>query len=135
VAESKDKVSIKEGYKIAHEHTTKVSEMNRTLALAGFAIIWLYKVGSDANQTIPGDLVPAAFILALGIALDMLQSLVNAGVWYFETRDNEKKHQLEFKVTSSYLMPGNVLFVAKLAATFAGYVSILVYLAGKMKVG
>jgi hypothetical protein len=130
--ESGDKLTIKDGYKKVDVATGKASEINRNLALAGIAVIWIFKVGEGSNQAVPGELVPPAVILVVGLALDLLQYLVTALVWLFYTRDKETKNAVEFKAPPIINLPSIILFVLKVIATFAAYIYLIIYLASKL---
>lgn len=53
---SPDTLTLKEGYDRAGEASDKSSEINRQLAFAGIAIIWVFKTDSGGRQIVPNEL-------------------------------------------------------------------------------
>lgn len=130
--DSKNKLTVKEGYKVVDFATGKASEINRNLALAGIAVIWIFKVGEGPRQSLPAELVPPTLILVCGLAFDLLQYLVTAFAWYFFTRGKERTSIAEFTAPPGINLPGTILFILKFCATFAAYVYLMVYLISQL---
>ena len=64
-----------------YEMSGKASEICRSLAFAGIAVVWIYKTGPEASpHPQPEMLLPTA-LLILGLALDLLQYVYSAAVW------------------------------------------------------
>jgi hypothetical protein len=70
--------------------TAKASDVNRQLAFAGIAIIWLFKKETPAGITIPHELLWPSFLIVLSLALDMLQYWLASMTWRVFYRKKEK---------------------------------------------
>jgi len=66
--------------------TGKTSEIVRQLALAGIAVIWIFKIGQ--NQ-IPSELLLPLYLIAVTLVLDFLQYFVAATIWGVFSRHQE----------------------------------------------
>jgi hypothetical protein len=62
-------------------HSGKVSEVVRQLALAGVAVIWIFKSEAGGQQRIPGWLIPAGILILFCLAFDLLQYAVATIQW------------------------------------------------------
>jgi hypothetical protein len=71
--------------------TAKASEVNRQLALAGIAIIWIFKNPETANTLIPATLVTPLFFFLLSLAIDLIHYVVGSIVWglFFEIKERQ----------------------------------------------
>jgi hypothetical protein len=69
----------------------KASDVNRQLAFAGIAIIWLFKKDTMAGLTIPHELVLPSLLIVVSLALDMVQYWLASITWRIFYRSKEKK--------------------------------------------
>jgi hypothetical protein len=60
----------------------KASDIARQLSLAGIAIIWLFRVGSDKAPMIDRNLLRAALFIFLALFFDFLQYFVGTIIWF-----------------------------------------------------
>jgi hypothetical protein len=65
---AKPVLTLHQGYQTVYDFTRKASEINRSLALAGIAVIWVFKTGDGAAQAVPGELIPPALALVTALA-------------------------------------------------------------------
>lgn len=73
-----------EDYKKTYQQSTaKASEITRQLALAGIAIIWLFKItDSNGHETISNEFIyPLCFLIAT-LGLDLMQYVIKGLIWY-----------------------------------------------------
>jgi hypothetical protein len=110
----------------------KASDLNRQLAFAGIALIWLFKRDVGAQLTIPSELLyPAVFIVA-SLALDMLHYCIAASIWHWFYRTKERagvtdNAQLK-RHSPSLEWPIYSIFWAKIAFVLMAYIGIFVFL-------
>jgi hypothetical protein len=71
--------------------TTKASDICRNLALAGIAIIWIFKNTETSVPIIPKELVTALFLLVTCLTLDLSQYFIKGIIWYnfFSKKEEE----------------------------------------------
>lgn len=119
-------------------YSKSASDGVRQLALAGIAIIWLFKTAKPEAAGIPFDdllLLPLAGF-ALALVLDLLQYVVSAMVWaaFFQSKDGSKVTR-ETEIGKAWRFinwPGGFCFFAKIAIVAAAYVILIIYIAGKL---
>ena len=79
--------------------TGKLSDINRQMALAGIAIIWIFRT-TDQSNLIPDPLKPALSFLVLSLVVDLAHYLYGSIVWssyvrYHEHRKTKSKEEIE----------------------------------------
>jgi hypothetical protein len=130
--DSPDTLTLKEGYERSGEASTKSSEINRQLAFAGIAIIWVFKTDSGGRQIVPNELFLPGLLLVLGLSLDLLHYVIKSEMWYRITRKNEKADIAEFTVPEWINYPGDILYWIKIAATIIAYVLLIRFLLARL---
>ena len=71
-------------------YSGKTSDIARQLAFAGIALIWLFKKEENGQFTVPADLhLPGALIVGV-LALDLIQYILGAFVWFLFYRIKER---------------------------------------------
>jgi hypothetical protein len=108
----------------------KASDLNRQLAFAGIAIIWLFKKDNLAGLSIPRELLWPGVLIVLSLGLDMLHYVVASVVWRYFYRSQEKAGVDEGKVLTheTYLeWPIYFFFSAKIIIVLAAYVLLVNY--------
>jgi hypothetical protein len=68
----------------------RASEIIRQLSLAGIAIIWLFRSGTDTLPILDRELLRAALFIFLALFLDLLQYLSGTVIWFCYFRQKEK---------------------------------------------
>jgi hypothetical protein len=78
-------------YKTVYEKTSgKLSEINRNIAFAGIAIIWIF-TKTDTQIVVPSELVLPAIFLVLSLIFDMLQYAYKTVIYAVVFRNKEKE--------------------------------------------
>jgi hypothetical protein len=99
---------------VSNSYTTAASTVNRSLALGGIAIIWIFKRDDVTHSITPGVLNLPLLFLAISLALDMFQYFV-AGIawtWFYERKYWLWKHKKEFKAGYAQDIPApNVISI------------------------
>jgi hypothetical protein len=77
--------------KTYEEFSGKASEIIRQLSLAGIALVWIFKTGSDTTAVLQPQLRQAAFFIFIALAMDLLQYLSSALIWfgYFHIKEKQ----------------------------------------------
>lgn len=84
-------MKLKDFRKDAHSFTEKLSNINRNLAFAGIAIIWVFKIQEKQNIIIPRDLLIPLYFIIISLVLDLSQYLIGSIAWTIFHRYKEKK--------------------------------------------
>jgi hypothetical protein len=108
----------------------KASDLNRQLAFAGIAIIWLFKKDNFVGLSIPRELLWPGALIVLSLVLDMLHYVVASVIWRYFYRSQEKTGVDEDKVLTheTYLeLPIYFFFGAKIIIVLAAYVLLVNY--------
>jgi hypothetical protein len=75
----------------------KASDLNRQLAFAGIAIIWLFKKEPLSGLTVPRELVLPGLLIVASLTVDMLQYCIASVLWRTFYRSKEKLKVAEDK--------------------------------------
>lgn len=124
---------IRKGYE---EASGTLSEFNRQLCFAGFAIIWIFN-GSVNGFKIPKELFIPGFLLCLSLILDIFQYICTTVVWYCfylkQRKINSSKDEEEVPVEEpeSYNVVSWLLFACKILAMISAYILIAIFLISK----
>jgi hypothetical protein len=116
-------------------HSTKASDVGRQLALAGLAVVWIFKTDKDGVLAVPHELVLPALLMMVGLAADLLQYLSGATVWGIYNRHKERtgtSPDVEFTAPRQLNWPIILFFWMKHAAIVAGYVVLLKFLSSRL---
>lgn len=115
-------MKLEDAEKRYKELSTQASANTRTLALAGIAVVWVFREGSGASTHILNDLLPPLFWFIVTLSLDYLQYFLGTGIWlgYFKWKEkkapsNDEKHD---EIWPNILW---VLFFAKGIVLIFGY--------------
>jgi hypothetical protein len=111
-----------------HDHTKALSEVNRKIAFAGIALIWIFKGESGAVQTIPKPLLLPDFLLVVSLACDFGQYVSASLSWGTFHRVMERKlksKDREFLAPSWLNWPAILFFWGKVIACAFAYVLII----------
>src|SRR5262245_60819335 len=113
-------------------YSGKASDVMRTAAFAGIALVWVFRLDTKPIATLPKPLVLPALSFATAVAADVLQYVAGTIIWFVfhllhELRASGEDPELSH---SRWLtVPTWFFFVVKLAAIEVGYFSVLRYLA------
>ena len=123
-------MKLSEYLKTYYDLSAKASDVSRQLALAGIALIWIFKTGEiNKNLAIPGPLIYAAFCFALALAADLSHYIIAAATWGIFHRIMEKKlkeqgvntETVELTHSRKLNWPTNILFWSKVLLVIIGY--------------
>jgi hypothetical protein len=108
-----------------YEFSGKASDVARSLAFAGIAVIWVFKKGSDTPR-LPRELLVPTTLLVFALACDLLQYVAQTVMWgtfqWCKERElADKTQDPELDAPARLKWPGMVFFVLKLIAVSAGY--------------
>tara|TARA_R110000765_G_scaffold171343_1_gene276232 strand:- start:725 stop:1153 length:429 start_codon:yes stop_codon:yes gene_type:complete len=123
-------------YKKDYEYFTgKASDINRNLALAGVAIIWIFKTTSETGIAIPNQLISPLVWLIVSLGLDLLQYIAGGLIWlifyrYQEQRIDKKKIKAKKNIKAPPILPGILHFIywSKLTANIIAYFLLFKFL-------
>jgi hypothetical protein len=122
----------------AHKDFTKLaSDLARQLALAGLAIVWIFKVdGPDGAIRIPTSLLIAGLFLSLCLLADYVQYAYAGTAWgiYHRRKELELQHDQtkDFKAPESLNYVTNGAWYTKMVAVFLAYGVILFFFIGAL---
>jgi hypothetical protein len=116
----------------AHEFTAKLSDINRNLAFAGIAIIWVFKVQADDKFIIPNELLLPLYFIVICLLLDLLQYLYLSIIWTLFHRKMENKKIKETKAPKWYSNVSYVILFTKVAVNIIGFVFLFIYLSNEL---
>jgi len=109
----------------------KTSELIRQLGLAGIAIIWIFKRDVAGLPKVPPELIRPLWLIALGLAFDMLQYATSTLIWGTYQRHKELagvNENAEFKAPRWFNWPGITLITLKVVVIAFAYVYIIRFL-------
>jgi hypothetical protein len=121
--------------------SNQASSVNRSLALAGVAIIWIFKKPVDGQPVVHGLLNFPLWCLAISLGLDLLQYTFGAIAWniFYERKYYLWKKQgyppayaKDINAPNGISLPISFLFLAKIVFMLIAYVYILRYLLDKL---
>lgn len=128
-------MNLKDYRQTFYEFTGKASDLNRQLAFAAIALIWLFKTGADSQPTFPHKLILPGGLVVVSLFLDMLQYCVGAIVWRMIYTKNEaievsETEDLDHSVWSE--RPIWFLFIVKILFVMTAYVFIFLFFLDKL---
>jgi len=125
-------VKLKDVREFYSHHTSKTSEIVRQLGFAGIAVIWVFKSEVAGRPTIPPELVSAAFLIVLGLGLDLLHYVAGSLVWGIYGRIKELRDDVssttEFEAPRQINWPAIILFWSKTVVMIIAYSFIIRFL-------
>lgn len=124
-------MKLKDARGIYDYNSGKASDLARQMALAGIAIVWIFRIGQDTGIKIPADLVVPLWCLVLSLTLDLAQYWLATAIWSGFHRSKEKrgvKEDEDFLAPPWINWPSLMLFYLKLIFLAAAYLLILKYL-------
>jgi hypothetical protein len=127
------------GYKKAYEDLSGLaSTVSRQLALAGIAVIWIFKAEVKGNYCLSTDLLMPSWILVFGLTCDLLQYVCGAIIWGSFHRHHEKNKSKAdddpYLLAPHYFnWPANTFFILKIASVITAYIYLLNFIWRKIQ--
>ena len=113
----------------------KASDLNRQLAFAAIALIWLFKKDVAGQPAIPHQLILPGALVAASLTLDMLHYCVASFIWRrFYTRKEKEgvSEGAQLDHDASLERPIWIFFVLKIVCVVAAYLFILIFLISRL---
>lgn len=122
--------------------TTNASTVNRSLALGGIAIVWIFKKPDSLPAIHKGLLNGPLLLLTLSLALDLLQYFFGAIAWkiFYERKywvwkhkkQFENEYALDIQAPNWISLPLYLFWLFKIASMIIAYIALLQYLARQL---
>lgn len=129
---AKSKLSeFKEDY---YYFTGKLSDINRQIAFAAIALIWVFKKGKEVDFQIDDGLILPAILIVCALAFDIFQYIYQSITWSIFYTIKNRQHKKEDKKLKSpeYLnYPAWFFFCIKVVLVLIAYWKILGFLLDK----
>ena len=125
-------MKLKDAREFYYFHSGKTSDLVRQLALAGIAVIWLFKYEVIGVPKVPTQLLAPLVLIVLGLAFDLLQYAVATGIWGVFQRAKERAgvgEDAEFLAPPQLNWPALAFFWLKVVSICAAYYLLLQHLA------
>jgi len=119
------------GYKQDYyQYTSLASSTSRQLALAGIALVWVFKTQGDNGYVLPNELLFPSICLIVSLGSDLLQYVTASITWgvfhrYHELKRKSKNEDPELEASRYYTWPINFFFYSKIASVLIAYVYLL----------
>jgi hypothetical protein len=108
--------------------TGKVSDLTRQLALAGIAVIWIFRNPELQPNLIPDQLISPLIFLGLSLGFDLLQYVYQAIAWAlfygYHRRIKHKDDEAEIDENPKLNIASWTLFGLKAGCTIFAYILI-----------
>lgn len=111
--------------------TGKLSDINRQIAFAGIALIWIFKKNENGNIILCHDLVVPAILLAIALGSDIMQYIYQSITWAVFYRYHEKKtnsEEIDISAPSILNYPSWFFFILKVLLVIMAYIFIINFL-------
>jgi hypothetical protein len=125
-------MKLKDARDLYYFHSGKSSDLMRQLALAGLAVIWLFKYEVIGVPKVPQQLLVPLVLIVLGLAFDLFHYVVATGIWGYFHWHKERTgtcEDSEFLAPPKLNWPALALFWMKVVSILAAYCLLLQYLA------
>jgi hypothetical protein len=125
-------------YKVVYEEaSSKVSDLTRQMALAGIAIIWIFRQPDTSEKIICKELLTPLIFFISTLSFDILQYIYKTIAWAIFFRIKEKKTKKQdpdppMQARPIMNLPTWILFFLKVICLLIGYILIFNYLFDKL---
>lgn len=118
--------------KTYYEFSGKTSDVARTAAFAGIALIWVFKIEPPAPR-LPTDLIFPVGLFAFGLAFDLLQYIIATFIWgifygHHESKLTDVNIDPQISHPSWFQIPIMFFFILKLLSIIIGYICVARYI-------
>jgi hypothetical protein len=142
-------MNLRELNELVTSRTAKLGDITRQLALAGIAIIWIFKKDIEGQPAIPRDLFTPGIFIVGSLGLDLLQYALASAFWsrYRSIKEKEFKKdwpkrprkdvyaakieellKIEFEIPGWFNVLQYICFWAKIASIGIAYWYLLRFL-------
>jgi hypothetical protein len=129
------RTEIRDSY---YELSGAASGVARTLALAGIAIVWVFRERSESGYRIPEDLHCPATIFVIALGCDLLQYAYQAsalGIFNWLLHQRGVREARPVKLPAALPAIATILWSAKMAATIIGFFFLLKFMSAELLSG
>ena len=128
------KKSLEEWKKDYQDFTEKASEINRSLALGGIGVIWIFKNTSEDLHLIPSEFVKPLLFLVLSLGLDLGQYIIGGLIWlaFFKYHEHWTGKKDDIRANQWLPIPIHIIYLSKLSCTVSAYVLLIDFFIGKV---
>jgi len=115
--------------------SSKVGELNRQMALAGIAIVWIFKTGSEKTFfVLPPEMYRPLYLFCASLLIDLFQYLYATIAWgivmaFFRSKQDDDNVDVSGRINILTW----VLFVGKVSLLIIGYIMLLITLNSHIK--
>lgn len=116
-----------------YEFSGLASSSSRQLAMAGIALLWLFKSGGGTNTyTLPIELFLPAALLVASLGSDLIQYILGTVIWGAFHRHHENRRKSEdddpsIEAPPCYSYPITVFFYLKIIFVLVAYFLVLTF--------
>ncbi len=115
-----------------YEYSEKASDVARTAAFAGIALVWVFKIDGQPIPKLPKELLLPTALFALAIGCDLFQYITATAIWGCFHRLHERTLCSPLDDPDLHHSPWLpraiiVFFILKLASVVAGYVTAITF--------
>jgi len=140
-------MNLKEANELITNRTAKLGDITRQLALAGIAVIWIFKKDIAGQPAIPRELFTPGILIITSLTLDLFQYGSSSLLWamYYRIKENEFKGRkssgrksdaarieelgkIEFEIPYWFNRVQYFFFWTKVASIVVAYYYLLKYL-------
>ncbi|WP_346854350.1 hypothetical protein [uncultured Draconibacterium sp.] len=126
-------------YKETYEsHTSTLSNINRSIAFAGIAIVWIFKRTEVEVVVIDEKFLLPLLLFISGLCFDMLHYIYQSVAWYIVFRKKEREYQQlrnnsanppdEFEHEYWITYPAWTFFAIKILCVIVGFIFLFIKL-------
>lgn len=127
----KYKMELEKYKEVYEKHSGTLSNINRQIAFAGIAIIWIFKKTNGVEVSISSELLWAAIFIIAALFLDMIHYLYLTIVWsaFYNKKEKEGIGQKEdVESSTGWNLASWIFFYSKVGCVFIACSIILFYL-------
>lgn len=123
-----------------YQYTSLASNGSRQLALAGIALVWVFKTQGASGYTLPNELLIPSIALIVSLGSDLLQYVAGSVTWgifhrYHEAQRASMLEDPELEAPVYYTWPINAFFYSKILSVLIAYFYLLKYAISSVSFG
>jgi hypothetical protein len=115
------------------DYSKRLSEITRSLAFAGIAIIWVFRVTDQPTPQIPDNLLLPLGLFAICLAFDLLQYIYSTTLWGIYVYVQDKKYpdsedDPDLTPPHWWEVPAYVFYFLKVLSILLAYVFLIKFI-------